>query len=588
MEAHLPRVRVPLLVAAGVMLALTGLGVRSNTSVANAASTCTQIVGFSQTMQWYFGSFREASGGTWELRWVGGGSIGNWADPSYVGWQDSYLADSCSQNGSTPDRGLINVSGDYNTDPDYWAQETRAAITNLRAKYPSIQQVIVQPVVGGPGGGECTYNGEVVRASSNFPYIDEGLDRLANGVDIIKGISATVRTCADYADDMGHLTDQAKGPIGVSIANYYASGGSSAAPRPPAATATPVPATSTPIATATPVPTARTAPSQTVNFDNLSNPNRTLNGQYPTGTIDWGSNSWYLSGPYGQFQTYSIGFNGAAPHSATFSFIGGARRVVQVDAYNGGSSASDVILSCNGVRATEASVPPHTTQTLPMGWIGACHTVTFESSNGWITNFDNLLIDDGGSSPAPTATATSTPLAATATATTQAATATALSTSTATPSATATRTATPTVAATSTPTATPTFLGTVTFNDLASPNRALNGAYPSGVIDWGANAWYLVGADADFPSNHIRFNGAGSSRGFTFVSPRRLLRVAVHNSALTPTTVTLDCAGQQTASAWVLPGQTTSITTGWSGSCSTVTVGSLNGSQTSFDDFVLQ
>jgi hypothetical protein len=233
MEAHLPRVRVPLLVAAGVMLALTGLGLRSQSSVASAASTCTQIVGFSQTMQWYFGGFREGSGGSWELRWVGGGSIGNWADPSYVGWQDSYQADSCSQSGSAPDRGLINVSGDYNTDPDYWAQETQAAITNLRAKYPSIQQVIVQPVVGGPYGGQCTYNGQVVRASSNFPYIDEGLDRLANGVDIIKGISATVRTCADYADDMGHLTDQAKGPIGATIANYYASGGSSPAPPPP-------------------------------------------------------------------------------------------------------------------------------------------------------------------------------------------------------------------------------------------------------------------------------------------------------------------------------------------------------------------
>jgi hypothetical protein len=550
-------------------------------------------------MQWYFGGFREASGGSWELRWVGGGSIGNWADPSYVGWQDSYQADSCSQSGSAPDRGLINVSGDYNTDPDYWAQQTQAAITNLRAKYPSIRQVIVQPVVGGPGGGQCTFNGEVVRASSNFPYIDEGLDRLANGVDIIKGISATVRTCSDYADDMGHLTDQAKGPIGVTIANYYASGGSAPPPPPPppAATATPAPATSTPVATATPVPTASTGQSQAVSFDNLSNPNRPLNGQYPTGTIDWGSNAWYLSGPYGQFTTNSIGFNGGALRSATFSFIGGARRVVQVDAYNGGSIASDVILSCNGVRATEASVPPRATQTLPMGWIGACNTVTFESSNGWITNFDNLLIDGGGSAtPAPTATATatSTPAAATATATATptrqpaTATATATAVSTSTPTATATRTATPTPRATSTPTAAPTPVGTVTFNDLGSPNRALNGQYPSNVIDWGANAWYLVSADNDFPSNHVRFNGAATSRTFTFVSPRRLVRVDVHNGALTPTTVSLECAGQQTASALVLPGQTIRITTGWSGSCSTVTVGSVNGSKTSFDDFALQ
>jgi len=50
---------------------------------------------------------------------------------------------------------------------------------------------------------------------------------------------------------------------------------------------------------------------QIINFDGLSPVNRTLNGQYPSGVIDWGGNAWYLSGPHGAFRTNSMGFNGS-------------------------------------------------------------------------------------------------------------------------------------------------------------------------------------------------------------------------------------------------------------------------------------
>src|SRR5436190_1560835 len=106
-----------LLVGVVLVGALAPLSPRAITPNAEAASACTQIVGFSQTMQWYFAGFQSAVGNPvgWELRWVGGGSIGNWADPSYQGWtNDSNQVDGCSQNSSTPDRGLLNISGDYN------------------------------------------------------------------------------------------------------------------------------------------------------------------------------------------------------------------------------------------------------------------------------------------------------------------------------------------------------------------------------------------------------------------------------------------------------------------------------------------
>src|SRR5581483_3603196 len=76
----------------------------------------------------------------------------------------------------------------------------------------------------------------------------------------------------------------------------------------PLTTSTPTP---TATSTSTPLPTATSAPgSQTVSFDDLTAANRTLNGQYPTGLIDWGSNTWWLASPWGQFNTNSISFNG--------------------------------------------------------------------------------------------------------------------------------------------------------------------------------------------------------------------------------------------------------------------------------------
>src|SRR4051794_38297857 len=102
------------LLAAGLLILPVASSGRITSGVASAASSCTQIVGFSQTMQWYFGGFKTpANSANWELRWEGGGSIGNWADPNYSGWTDAYLVDGCAQAVNSPDRALINISDDF-------------------------------------------------------------------------------------------------------------------------------------------------------------------------------------------------------------------------------------------------------------------------------------------------------------------------------------------------------------------------------------------------------------------------------------------------------------------------------------------
>jgi hypothetical protein len=174
----------------------------------------------------------------------------------------------------------------------------------------------------------------------------------------------------------------------------------------------------------------------TVSFDDagLIGQDRALSGQYPAGVIDWGSNQWYLSAPWQQFASRSISFNGAGRTSATLTLLTPAR-VLSVDAYNGGTAASNVTLSCVGNPPASATVARGAAPiTLSTGWSSPCTSVTFASSNGWDTNFDNLVIGLGSGTAAPTATATLTP----------------------------TVTRTPTLSATPTPTATPTATATPT------------------------------------------------------------------------------------------------------------------------------
>jgi hypothetical protein len=125
-----------------------------------------------------------------------------------------------------------------------------------------------------------------------------------------------------------------------------------------------------------------------VTFDDLSGPNRGLNGQYAG--IDWGSGSWYLSGPYGRFATNSVSYPNGAPVSASFAFL--APRILQsIDAFNGGGTSSTVTLSCIGNATVAQPVAAGQLLTIATGWSVPCATVTLGSTNGWDTNVDNLI-----------------------------------------------------------------------------------------------------------------------------------------------------------------------------------------------------
>ncbi len=419
----------------------------------------------------------------------------------------------------------------------------------------------------------------------------------------------------------------------------------------PTRTPTTVPPTLTPTPTNTPTGSGGAPQSGTITFDDRAGQNQPLNGQYPSGVIDWGSGQWFHSGPYGSFTSKSVSFVGG-PTSATFTFIT-PRRLVRLDAANGGGASTTVTLSCAGQRTASFTVGARQLATLNTGWTGTCPTVTVTSSNGWDTNFDNFVYDT------PRADLTITQFTATNGTTSQPPhlTFTVLNQGNADAGPGDTfdihvfadlgRAPTPgdvtfvahipvrkllpgesTVAegdvfpdtlqpgthtlsalvdghdtvtesnegnnvATASVTITQSGGGgtqqTVTFNDLSSPNRPLSGQYPSGVIDWGTNTWFLSGPWRQFTTNSISFNGAGpTSASFRFVTALRLVQVDAFNGGGTASTVSLSCAGQPTVTVSVPAGQLRTIATGWTGTCTTVTVTSSNGWDTNFDNLVIQ
>jgi hypothetical protein len=135
----------------------------------------------------------------------------------------------------------------------------------------------------------------------------------------------------------------------------------------------------------------------TVDFNNLTNTNRLFRGQYPSGLMIWETESplstnstWWLASPWGGFTTPSVSFTSERT-SSRFRFLVSAH-LVSLEAYNGGTGPSDVTLSCSGQESRSVTVEPEVLTTIHTGWTTPCSPVTIHSTNGWDTNFDDLVV----------------------------------------------------------------------------------------------------------------------------------------------------------------------------------------------------
>jgi hypothetical protein len=188
--------------------------------IASGPFSCTRVVGFSQTEQWFTGGGFEPVAGDagWELLWEPGSTIEKWADPGFVGWSNPVVS-ACTSG--SPDRLVLTVTG-AERPVAMWVEGITSAVATAKAKYPGVA-IVLQPIVGGPDEQLCPgVRRESVRASVNHPIIDEAIGMVvADAAGVASGASPEVRSCADYRDDLGHLTDAAVGPIGEEIAEFY-------------------------------------------------------------------------------------------------------------------------------------------------------------------------------------------------------------------------------------------------------------------------------------------------------------------------------------------------------------------------------
>ncbi len=132
------------------------------------------------------------------------------------------------------------------------------------------------------------------------------------------------------------------------------------------------------------------APPQYITFDDPHLAAGTvLNGEYPSGMIDWGTDAWRINVPEGGFGTFNLALTDAKAKAAEFRFYW-PRIFVGVDVYNGGPSDATVTIHSPEIREVSFTIKPGQLQRLRTGWRDASSKVIFELKNGEGLRFDNL------------------------------------------------------------------------------------------------------------------------------------------------------------------------------------------------------
>ncbi len=181
---------------------------------------CTRVIGFSQTKNWWFlGHFETLVDETkWEIQAEGGQSIGEIADPGGPIWNQNVVSP-CG----TTDRVVLQVSPDPH-DPSQQnvattAMLTEQAIDTVRSKIPSVQEIDLLAVVGGPSHDDCGG----VFAATIHPIVDQAISRVLTDVTTGVGttISPEVSDCSMFRDGKGHLTDEGSEHVAQELAAAY-------------------------------------------------------------------------------------------------------------------------------------------------------------------------------------------------------------------------------------------------------------------------------------------------------------------------------------------------------------------------------
>jgi len=196
---------------------------------------CTQVLGFSQSMQWFAGFSLAAHAGEdgrpeppplkrgtflpgWQGRFFLGGAVEHWTDPAYPGWSGPHDRAYETPAHCPPeevDRVIFNVSGAARS-PEEWAAAVESVAEVIRSKYPADPRIVMQPVVGA-AEGMC----RDIRAARNHPVIAEGIRMAAKQGIVEAGPAPKVASCSEFIDEFGHLTGDAARRIQERLRAHY-------------------------------------------------------------------------------------------------------------------------------------------------------------------------------------------------------------------------------------------------------------------------------------------------------------------------------------------------------------------------------
>jgi len=184
---------------------------------------CARALGFSQTGQWYrHGNFENyVPRDNWEGQTDGGGNIAQWADPNSTYW-NAKIYSPCKFH--PLERVMLNIG--YSLNRDGLVDNIYAAIQNIRDKYPTVRQIVLQAVIGGPDDTNiCTFGGKNVDAAVQHPVVLDAIQQvLANSPwsGVVGGTDGRVQSCADFSDSSGHLYDPGAAYVAAELGHFYA------------------------------------------------------------------------------------------------------------------------------------------------------------------------------------------------------------------------------------------------------------------------------------------------------------------------------------------------------------------------------
>jgi hypothetical protein len=195
-------------------------------ATAPVGGSCTLVIGFSVTTNWFRdGAFEQQPGiddASWEVLAHGGHDVWLWSDPNL----HAYSVPPDSLCGREPDRIVFQVAAERSTEEslDDVVGALRMSIANFQARWPTANVVVLIPIVGGPDGQPCPADtrGGAVGASVMNPLMNDVIAEVADGAEVVAGPDLLLEDCSQYADGKGHLTEEGSRYIASALAEHFA------------------------------------------------------------------------------------------------------------------------------------------------------------------------------------------------------------------------------------------------------------------------------------------------------------------------------------------------------------------------------